>query len=62
MYAATTILSSAVTRKMPGMLTPAAVSAIAISAETIMKSELRILFAAMMRARWLGWLRLWISA
>lgn len=44
------------------MLKPAAVSPIAINDETIMNSEFRMLFAAMMRARWLGWLRLWISA
>ena len=31
-------------------------------ADTIMKNELGILFAAMMRARCVGWLRLWISA
>ncbi len=44
------------------MPTPAWVSAIAISAETTMNSELRMLFAAMIRARWVGALRLWISA
>ncbi|CAJ7684003.1 Uncharacterised protein [Burkholderia pseudomallei] len=62
MYDATTTFSSAVTRKIPGMLTPAFVSSIAISADTIMKSAFRMLFAAMIRARCVGALRLWISA
>jgi hypothetical protein len=44
------------------MSTPALVSPIAINADKIMNSALRMLFAAMMRARWVGALRLWISA
>ena len=51
-----------VNRKICGTVNLAASSAPAITELAIMNSALRILFAAMMRARCVGWLRNWISA
>ena len=45
-----------------GIDSPAANSATAIAAAATMKTALRMLFAAMMRERWRGSLRLWIRA
>ena len=55
-------LAMPVIRNTWGMLQPAASRAPASTAEAIMNSAFRILLAAMMRARCVGWLRIWISA
>ena len=60
--APTSTFSSAVARNTSGTLKPAPSMALAPSALTIMNSAFRMLLAAMMRARSLGWLRNWISA
>ena len=62
MYAATTALSSPVTRKTSGMLRPAPSSRPAPSELTMMNNAFRMLLAAMMRARCEAGLRSWISA
>ena len=49
-------------RKISGTEKPAPSIAPAPTELTIMNSALRMLLAAMTRARWLGWLRSWISA
>ncbi len=51
-----------VNRKICGMVKPAPSSAPAMTELPIMKRALRMLLAAMMRARCVGWLRSWISA
>ncbi len=51
-----------VNRNTCGTLQPADSSAPAMTELPIMKSAFRMLLAAMMRARCVGWLRIWMSA
>ncbi len=62
MYAATAAFMSPTTRKSCGKVSPASSSVFAISEATTMKSALRMLFAATMRARCDGSARAWMSA
>jgi hypothetical protein len=59
---ATTAFSSPTTRNTSGMPRPAFSSSPTPSELAMMKRALRMLLAAMMRARCEGWLRNWISA
>jgi hypothetical protein len=51
-----------VNKKICGTVNPAPSKAPAMSELAIMNSAFRMLLAAMMRARCVGWLRIWISA
>ncbi|MNT23528.1 hypothetical protein D3C72_1589490 [compost metagenome] len=55
-------LAMPVIRNICGTLKPAPRRAPALTELAIMNNALRILLAAMMRARCVGWLRIWMSA